>query len=62
MPSPGAIIFFDWEHDEMCDHVRIVERCDGTIVYTVEGNSWDAVREKLCDPFRFHYGIWNGRV
>ena len=46
MPSPGAIIFFDWDHDGMCDHVGIVERCDGTTVYTVEGNSGDAVRER----------------
>lgn len=46
MPSPGAIIFFDWDHDGTCDHVGIVERCDGTTVYTVEGNSGDAVRER----------------
>lgn len=46
MPSPGAIIFFDWDHDGTCDHVEIVERCDGTTVYTVEGNSGDAVRER----------------
>lgn len=37
---------FDWEHDGTCDHVGIVERCDGTTVYTVEGNSGDAVRER----------------
>ena len=46
VPSPGAIIFFDWDHDGTCDHVGIVERCDGTTVYTVEGNSGDAVRER----------------
>ena len=46
MPSPGAIIFFDWEHDGTCDHVGIVEHCDGTTVYTVEGNSENAVRER----------------
>lgn len=47
MPSPGAIIFFDWDRDGTCDHVGIVERCDGTTVYTVEGNSGDAVRERI---------------
>ena len=46
MPSPGAIIFFDWEHDGTCDHVGIVERCDGTTIYTIEGNSGDAVKER----------------
>ena len=45
MPSPGAIIFFDWEHDGTCDHVGIVERCDGTTVHTIEGNSGDAVKQ-----------------
>ena len=54
---------FDWEHDGTCDHVGIVERCDGITVYTIEGNSGDAVkREKLCDQFQFHYGIWNGSL
>ena len=38
--------FFDWDHDGTCDHVGIVERCDGTTVYTIEGNSGDAVRER----------------
>ena len=38
--------FFDWEHDGTCDHVGIVERCDGTTVYTIEGNSGDAVKER----------------
>ena len=46
MPSPGAIIFFDWDHDGTCDHVGIVERCDGTTVYTIEGNSGDAVERE----------------
>ena len=45
-PTAGMIIFFDWDHDGTCDHVGIVERCDGTTVYTVEGNSGDAVKER----------------
>ena len=45
IPTAGSIIFFDWNHDGICDHVGIVESCDGTTVYTVEGNSGDAVRE-----------------
>ena len=27
----------------MADHVGIVESCDGSIVYTIEGNANDAV-------------------
>lgn len=44
VPSPGNIIFFDWGGDGVSDHVGIVESCDGTYVYTIEGNSSDAVR------------------
>ena len=36
---------FDWDHDGISDHVGIVDSCDGTTVYTVEGNSGDAVKE-----------------
>ena len=39
VPTPGTIIFFDWDHDGASDHVGIVENCDGTTVHTVEGNS-----------------------
>ena len=54
------------EHDGTCDHVGIVERCDGTTVYTIEGNSGDAVKErsysKMCIRDRrytaFPLGIW----
>lgn len=45
VPSPGMIIFFDWDHDGASDHVGIVESCDGTTVHTIEGNSGDAVRQ-----------------
>lgn len=40
-PAPGDIIFFDWEPDGVCDHVGIVESCDGNTVYTIEGNTSD---------------------
>ena len=46
IPTPGTIIFFDWEQDGISDHVGIVESCDGTTIYTVEGNSDDAVEQK----------------
>ena len=45
------------------DHVGIVESCDGTTVYTVEGNSGDAVKE---NSYTVHsasimgYGIVSG--
>ena len=45
-PSAGQIIFFDWECDGEVDHVGIVEKCENGIVYTVEGNSGDACRQK----------------
>ena len=46
----GTLIFFDWPEegvfDGVSDHVGIVEKCENGIVYTVEGNSGDAVRER----------------
>lgn len=45
-PSAGNIIFFDWEGDGETDHVGIVEKCENGVVYTVEGNSGDACRQK----------------
>lgn len=42
----GTIIFFDWEQDGVSDHVGIVEKCEGGMVYTVEGNSSDAVNQR----------------
>ena len=45
VPTPGSLIFFDWNQDGASDHVGIVESCDGTTVHTIEGNSGDAVRQ-----------------
>ena len=45
-PLPGDIIFFDWQGDGTCDHVGIVEKCDGERVRTIEGNSWNMCRRK----------------
>lgn len=45
-PSAGYIIFFDWEGDGETDHVGIVERVENGTVYTVEGNSGDACRQR----------------
>lgn len=45
VPTPGSLIFFDWNQDGASDHVGIVESCDGTTVHTIEGNSGDAVKQ-----------------
>lgn len=48
-PRPGDIIFFDWNdeygQDGDSDHVGIVEKVEGSVVYTVEGNSGDMCQE-----------------
>ena len=51
-PSPGDIIFFDWESDGLADHVGIVEKIENGLVYTVEGNSGD-----VCAERRYTFGI-----
>lgn len=36
---PGDVVLFDWEMDDLDDHVGIVVRNDGSSIYTVEGNT-----------------------
>ncbi len=48
-PAPGDIIFFDWARDGLdgkADHVGIVEKAENGVVYTIEGNSGDACRQR----------------
>lgn len=52
-PSPGMIIFFDWEAesdggglDGQPDHVGIVEKVENGRVYTIEGNTSDSCRQR----------------
>ena len=62
VPVAGDIIFFDWEGDGVPNHVGIVIGTDGDKVYTIEGNSSDAVRTKsynLDSKLIFGYGLPN---
>ena len=62
VPVAGDIIFFDWEGDGVPNHVGIVIGTDGSKVYTIEGNSGDAVRTKSYDlnsKLIFGYGLPN---
>ena len=45
IPPAGSVIFFDWGGDGVADHVGIVESCDGSIVYTIEGNANNACKQ-----------------
>ena len=45
IPASGTIIYFDWGGDGVADHVGIVESCDGSIVYTIEGNANNACKQ-----------------
>ena len=69
-PSPGMIVFFDWNdpngasgpQDGEADHVGIVEKCENGIVYTIEGNSGDSCRQNQY-PVGYYeilgYGVLN---
>lgn len=47
VPQRGDLILFDWDGDtSLAEHVGIVTGADKSYVYTVEGNSGNAVREK----------------
>ena len=63
-PSPGMIIFFDWDdedgQDGNADHVGIVEKVENGRVYTIEGNTSDSCRERSYPVGYFEilgYGI-----
>ena len=61
-PSPGEVIFFDWNGDRITDHVGIVESCDGSTVYTIEGNWGDSVHTDaypINSPYIYGYGTPN---
>jgi len=61
-PSPGEVIFFDWNGDRVPDHVGIVESCDGSTVYTIEGNWGDSVHTDaypINSPYIYGYGTPN---
>lgn len=49
-PTPGMIVFFDWDdengQDGLPDHVGIVQTVEDGMIYTIEGNSGDACRIK----------------
>ena len=59
-PAAGNIIFFDWGNDGNTDHVGIVEKVENGTVYTVEGNSNDACKQKsypIGSSVIYGYGI-----
>ena len=59
-PSPGDVIFFDWENDGTVDHVGIVEKLENGLVHTIEGNINDSCVQKqyyIDEPNIFGYGV-----
>jgi len=67
VPEPGMIIFFDWDkpdsggQDGAADHTGIVERVEGGIVYTIEGNRNDSC-ERRAMPAGHYEILGYGRV
>lgn len=55
IPKKGDIIFFDYEPNGESNHVGIVESCDGTTVYTIEGNSGNCCK-------RIEYSIYSAQI
>ena len=59
VPLPGDLIFFDWNGDNRCDHVGIVEYCENSIVFTIEGNTADSCDRRqyaATNPIIVGYG------
>ena len=55
-----VLSFFDWDNDGTIDHTGIVEKCENGTVYTVEGNSDDACKQRsysVGSSVIYGYGI-----
>ncbi len=46
-PVAGDLIFFDWDDDDIKDHVGIVSAVVGDKIFAIEGNSSDRCRVKV---------------
>ncbi len=51
VPSPGDIIFIDWDRSGNYDHCGIVERAADGFVYTIEGNRGEFPGECIRDTY-----------
>ena len=38
LPRPGDVIFFDWNGNVTLNHVGIVEKVEGKVIYIIEGS------------------------
>lgn len=59
-PSPGDIVFFDWDGDEKPDHTGIVVKTEDGKIYTIEGNADDSCKQNsyntACNEI-YGYGV-----
>lgn len=49
-PRYGAVVFFDWDNDGVADHVGYVEGTGNGVIYTIEGNTSNAVKRRTRYP------------
>lgn len=62
-PVSGDIVFFDWGGDGVADHVAIVEKCEGGVVYTVEGNTSTTMNgNSVRGVWQHQYSVGSGNI
>lgn len=44
-PKKGDVVYFDWDHDQIADHVGFVTSFSSQYIHTIEGDSNDFVRQ-----------------
>lgn len=49
IPQAGDIVLFDYNHNTTSDHIGLVERVEGSEVYTIEGNKNNMVQRCRYD-------------
>lgn len=61
VPKPGDVIFYEWNGNDIIDHVGIVEKVEDGYVYAIEGNvSYMWVKRKkykIDSKFIYGYGL-----
>lgn len=60
-PKSGDMILFDWDSNGDPNHVGLVKSCDGSYVYTVEGNRGGSNYNYTCVK-TYSYSISNGNI
>lgn len=64
MPQPGDLIYFHYKEGSgnAVNHIGIVESCDGTTVYTIEGNTQHGNSNNSPSVYKCHHDLTSSNI